>query len=374
MNSKLSRVSAAVFNKPWYVIPETLDEIAGIVRFHLAGGRLTHDELQARLATAAATNGPRRGQRTVGAIAVLPVYGVIMPRANLMTEFSGGATVSGIRESFREAMADDSVGSILLDFDSPGGYTDGVEELATEIREARGQGKPIVSIADYTMASAAYYLGSQADEVVASPSAMVGWIGTVLVHQEYSKADEAEGITTTIFRNPEGKYGGNEYEPLSEKARADFQQQIDDHSTQFVAAVSKGRGVSTAKVNADFGQGGGMSAARAKAAGLVDRVETLDATIRRLAAGKGPAGRGSGAWAGYTRVEGVAAQGLVDDPTEEEPPAPPVAPDPNDGGDASPADDPEGPPSGEAGTPPDVQQPALEDLELRQAKNRARAR
>src|SRR6185369_16665584 len=210
----------------------------------------------------------------------------IFPRANLMTEFSGGATVSGIRDAFREAMADEAVGSILFDVDSPGGYVDGVDELAAEIREARGQGKPIVAIADYTMASAAYYLASGVDEIVASPSAMVGWIGTVMVHQEFSKADELEGVTTTVIRNPARKYEVNGVEPLTDAARATLQQEVDDFSAAFHTAVSKGRGVSVGRVQSDFGQGTGMSAQRARAAGLVDRVEPIDATIKRMAAGK----------------------------------------------------------------------------------------
>jgi len=289
---KLSHVIAAVFDRPWFIRQSELSMMAELVRLHAAGGGLSQAEIRDRLDRAVATNGPRRGARTAGAVAVIPVYGLISPRATIMTEFSGGTTIDQIRSTFREVMADEAVGSVLFDFDSPGGYVDGIEELATEIREARGQGKPIVAIADYTMASAAYYLGAQADEVVASPSSDVGWIGTVLVHREFSKMDEAAGITTTIFRDPPGKYGGNEFEPLSDKAREELQQSVDDYSRQFHNAVAKARGVPVATVKADFGQGGGMTAARAKAAGLVDRVETIDETIRRLATGKGPASRG----------------------------------------------------------------------------------
>lgn len=297
MSTKLGRVAAAVFNRPWFIVPEQLDTIAELVRFHLEGGRLTRDEIDDRLAAATAAAGPRRGTRTEGAIAVIPIYGTIFPRSNLMTDFSGGATCSGIRAAFREALTDETVGSILFDIDSPGGYTDGIDELATEIREARGR-KPMVAIADYTMASAAYYLGAQADEVVASPSAMVGWIGTVLVHQEFSKMDEMDGVTTTILRDPPGKYGGNIYEPLSDKAKAEFQQSVDDSSAQFHTAVSKARGLSVARVRSDFGQGGGMTAARAKTAGMVDRVESLGDTLVRMATGKGPVSRGNTALSG----------------------------------------------------------------------------
>ena len=297
MDPRLSHVMATVYGKPWFIVPEQLAAIAEIVRFHAAGGRLTDPEMRERLAAAAAANGPRRGARASGAVAIIPMYGPIVPRANLMTEYSGGATISGMRAAFREALADESVGSILFDVDSPGGYTDGVEEFASEIRASRGQ-KPIVASANYSMASGAYYLSAQADEVVASPSSQVGWIGAAMVHQEESRYLDTEGVTTTIIRNPPGKLGGNPFEPLSDQARGEYQAFVDEVSAQFHAAVAKGRGVSVATVKGDFGQGGGMSASKAKAAGLVDRVETFDDTLRRLATGRGPMSRGATATGG----------------------------------------------------------------------------
>lgn len=362
MNNKLARISAAVYGRPWFIQQSQLDRIAELVRFHVEGGRLSRDEIAERLAEASDAAGPRtmaarpRLSSTLGSVAVIPIYGTIFPRANLMTDYSGGATISGIRQAFREALADDTVGSILFDIDSPGGYTDGVEELATEIREARGQ-KPMVSIADYTMASAAAYLGCQADEVVASPSSMVGWIGTVMVLQEFSKMDEMMGVTTNILRDPPGKYGGNEFEPLSDQARTELQQIVDDASAQFHSAMAKGRGITVAQVRADFGQGGGMSAARAKAAGLVDRVDTFDATVRRLATGKGPVSRGTSAIA-----EGVPYRVAAIE-----------------GGDATPGDDPDAAATGEPGTPPsDIDpEPAPDrstEAEAALALARARAR
>jgi signal peptide peptidase SppA len=343
--TKLSRVAASVFNHPWYIVPRQLDTIAELVRFHLEGGRLSRDEIGERLAAAQMAAGPRRGPRTQGAVAVIPISGTIFPHANLMTEISGGATVDGIRAAFREAMADESIGSILFDVDSPGGYTDGIEELATEIRNARGR-KPMSTIANYMMASAAYYLGAQADEIVASPSSEVGWIGTVMVLQEFSKMDEMDGVTTTILRDPPGKYGGNQYEPLSDQARAEFQAIIDERSAQFHSAVAKARGISAARVRSDYGQGGGMTASRAKAAGMVDRIESIDETIRRLASGKGPIPRGTSAQAA------------------------PVAAALTQEGGSKPADDPDASSSGEAGTPPDRSREAEAALALARARAR----
>ena len=350
-------VVQAVFGQPWMVRPETLDTMAALVRLRAEGGHLEPAEIRARLDGAAAAAGPRRGARTMGSVGVIPIYGLIMPRANLMTEMSGGTTLADIRAAFRQALEDESIGSILFDIDSPGGVTDGIEELATEIRDARGR-KPMVSIANYGMASAALYLGVQADEVVASPSSFVGWIGTVTWHTEFSKMDEMAGVKTTIVRDPAGKYGANEVEPISEKALAELQQQVGDLSAQFHSAVAKGRGVSVATVKSDFGQGGGMIAARAKAVGLVDRVETFDATVRRLASGRGPVPRGTGA-VGMLTTFSVTHEGGCNDRCEgdshylDNGPADalPLL-EPNEGGDAQPADDPDADASGEAGPPP----------------------
>jgi signal peptide peptidase SppA len=303
MNKKLSHVVQAVYGTPWFVLPSTLRTIAEVVRLHVDGDRLTPAEVRERLDAAAAATGPRRGGQIVSSVGVIPVYGVIMPRATLMTEYSGGATVQGITRSFRELLEDESVGSILFDIDSPGGYTDGVEELASEIRAARGR-KPIAAIADYTMASAAYYLGCQADEVIASPSALVGSIGCLIVHTEYSKMDEQLGITSTIIRRPPAKAESNEIEPLSDAARAALEERVGDYYGQFVDAVAKARGVTAAQVRAGYGEGRVLTAARAKSAGLVDRVDTFDNTIRRLATGKGPVSRGTSA-----RIEHFDGQG-----------------------------------------------------------------
>lgn len=286
----IPHVAAAVFGTPWFVLPESMATIAEVVGLRQAGSRLASEDVIARLQAAAAAAGPRAGQRSSGAVAILPVYGTIFHRANLMTEFSGGATVQGITRAFRDAMADESVGSVLLEFDSPGGEVAGIDELASEIHRARGR-KPIVAHANTLMASAAYYLAAQCDEIVAAPWAIVGSIGTVIVHQEFSRMDDAMGVTSTIIRRPEGKYRGSDLEPLDDATRDHLQSIVDDAYGQFVTAVARGRSTTVSKVKGGFGQGEVLPSQRALEAGLVDRVEPLEATIKRMASGK-PIGAG----------------------------------------------------------------------------------
>jgi signal peptide peptidase SppA len=280
-------VLAAAVRTPWAIDPDSQEwaAIRSVLSLRAGGGRLSDSEIRARVEEAQAAQGPRRGRgQTVGSIAVIPIYGVIMPRANLMTEFSGGATVQGLRAAFREAMADESIGSILFDVDSPGGQVGGIEELAAEIRAARGR-KPMAAISNGAMASAAYYLGAQADEVIATPSSLTGSIGVYTVYVDESRAADAAGLDVTIIKagkfKAEGAFG-----PLSPEAAAAVQQRVDDFYGQFVGAVAKARGVTTAAVRSGYGEGRALTADRAKAAGLVDRVDTFDGAIQRLGSGR----------------------------------------------------------------------------------------
>lgn len=282
-----AHIARAVFNRPWYLEERTFAIMVDLVTRRLAGDPLDAETIRANLAAAAAANGPRAGAPATGPVGHVPIYGVIMQRASLMSDMSGGTSVEQAARLFRRHMADPEIGSVLLEFDSPGGEVSGIEEFAAEIREARARAiKPIVGLANAMMLSAAYYLGAQADEIVASPSSVVGSIGVVFKHQEASRALDTAGITTTVIRQPERKAEANTVEPLTDDARALLQQEVDDYYGQFVAAVARGRGVSQAAVRAGYGQGTSLTAKRALDAGLVDRIDTLEGTVSRMTAGK----------------------------------------------------------------------------------------
>jgi signal peptide peptidase SppA len=362
--SNLSHVVQAVYGSPWFIEGETFEKIKAVVQLHVDGVRLSPEEIKAQVATAvtAADRGPRRGGGMRGTVAVIPIYGIIMPRATLMSEYSGGTAVQGLTRAFREALDDESVGSILFEVDSPGGQVDGIEELATEIRAARGR-KPMVAIANITMASAAYYLACQADEVVATPSGMVGSIGCLMAHTDTSAAEEKLGLKTTVISA--GKYKAETHGPLTDEARAHLQERVNDYNTMFVNAVAKARGVSAAAVRGGYGEGRALTAARAKDAGLVDRIDTFDATIRRLATGKGPASRGVGAEASARIIAAIRESG----PAETDPARVQWLL----GSEESAGDEPE-PDAAPAEEPAATADDHSTELELRRLKHRTRSR
>jgi signal peptide peptidase SppA len=207
------------------------------------------------------------------------------PQAALRTAGAngGGGGLQAFREGFREALRNDDVDTILIDVDSPGGSTSLITETATEIREARGE-KPIVAVANTQAASAAYWIASQADELIVTPSGYVGSIGTYLLHIDWSENNAQAGINPTYIFAGRHKVEGNPEEPLDEEARAEFQREVDEVNELFIQEVALGRGVPADTVRGEtFGEGRMLSANRAVAAGMADGVDTFEATVARLA-------------------------------------------------------------------------------------------
>jgi len=177
----------------------------------------------------------------VGSVAVLPILGVLQQKASWVTRYMGWTATEILERDVKAAIADSQVKGVILYCDSPGGVAVGNEEVARTIFQARGQ-KPIVAFVRGLCASAAYYLASAADRIVAGPSSTIGSIGTIWVHAEYSKLFAAMGIGVNVLRHGENKGIGNIYEPLTPAARAKLQKWIDDYGNQFEASVARGRG------------------------------------------------------------------------------------------------------------------------------------
>lgn len=270
---------------PWAVIPERLATYSNMLHRWASGQPASADILSGIAAdkiarTAKRDNNVRAGG---GSIAVLPLFGVVTQRGNMMDELSGGGSTSTQKfsQALNEALADDTVGQILIDIDSPGGSVYGVAELGAEIFAARAQ-KPIVAIANSLAASAAYWLGSQASEFYVTPGGEVGSIGVYMAHQDYSVMMAAEGVTTTFVKAGAFKTEGNPYQPLDDAAQAFLQTRVDDYYAAFTKAVAKGRGVAIDAVRNGMGQARCLGADAALAEKMVDGIATFDQVIRNM--------------------------------------------------------------------------------------------
>lgn len=227
----------------------------------------------------------RATSRSSGAVAVVPVRGFIAPKGSPLLSFFGGTGVDEVVAGVRRAVDDPGIRAVVMAFDSPGGTVDGVTEGAAALRALRGR-KPIIAVADTLMASAAFWLGAQADEVVASPSALVGSVGVFAGHVDESRALDAAGLVVTLIHYGEAKVDGASVAPLSDRARASIQRRVTQAGQQFEADVAAGRRVSVATVQRSYGAGAPLTAKDAKAAGVVDRVASFDSVLAGAGAGR----------------------------------------------------------------------------------------
>jgi HK97 family phage major capsid protein len=263
--------------------PSTLLLLREVISRRIAGERLDVEELAE--ITAAAPKRSAVSPTDGGSIAVLPLWGIIAPHQ--VNDLSSGPTTAldSWGALFDELVNDPKVGTIVLDVDSPGGSVDLVPETAAKIRAANAR-KEIVAVANTRIGSAAYWLASQAGQLVVSPSGAVGSIGVYAAHEDVSEQLAAEGVNVTLISAGAHKVDGNPFEPLSDDARATIQANVDAYYGMFVGDVAKGRGVEPSVVEKKFGQGRMVLAGDAVKAGMADRVATLEDTLARLLKGQ----------------------------------------------------------------------------------------
>ncbi len=280
-------VAAEFATIPWALMPERLNAYARILRRREAGLPVARGDNQPRQRVSAwdARKAPSQKaqaqKHATGGIAVLPLYGTIMQRANMMTDFCGGTSTQQFTQAFRDALADNTIGSILIDIDSPGGSVYGVGELADEIYQARGK-KSIVAYSNSLAASAAYWVGAACSEFYVTPGGEVGSIGVWMAHEDYSKAMDEQGVATTLISAGEFKTEGNPYQPLPDDAKAFMQSRVDDYYNAFTKGVAKGRGVGIGAVRGGMGQGRVLGADAALAEKMVDGIATLDEVVKKM--------------------------------------------------------------------------------------------
>ena len=253
------------------------------------------DEDFARMEAARAQN---VSASAAGSVAVIPVYGVICHRADMFSDYSGGTSTEKLTQQIRQAVNDPNVKAIVMDFDTPGGSTDGVDELATEIFNARKK-KSISAVSNCLCASAGYYLASQCTEIVVSPSSMTGSIGVYCEHDDYSGALEQAGVKITLISYGENKTEGNSAGPLTDAALEHLQEMVTTFGVMFEKAVARGRSGAQEDVHKKFGQGRVFDAKQAVKIGMADRVGTLDDVLGKY---------------GVTRNSGTGARAAVDAP------------------------------------------------------------
>ena len=220
-----------------------------------------------------------------GDIGVISIAGPLNNTDSWKNEYIGATGYPEIRAALVHAAQQDDVKAIVLDIKSGGGAVSGVTDTAELVAMVDQKVKPVYAFSDGMIASAAYWLGSSARSVDIGKVTEAGSIGVLTVHQDLSKLFADMGVKMTVLHAGEYKALGNSYEPLSDKARAEIQGQLDQMYTVFVQHVADSRGVSYAVADERMAQGRVFVGQAAVDAGLVDSVTSFDALLSKIQGG-----------------------------------------------------------------------------------------
>lgn len=265
----MSRAFELAASRPWLMLPDALDSLMAI-----ADRQGDPEALEARLGR------PLENTRVVSmrdGIAIIPVTGPIMRYANMFTRISGATSTQELATDLQAALDNPQVKGIILNVDSPGGEANGINELGDMVYAARGK-KPIKAYGGGTVASASYWIGSSADELIIDDTALLGSIG-VVVEVALREAREGEKRYTITSSNAPNKRPDLE----TEEGRAELSKTIDALGEVFVAKVARNLGVNPDQVPAMGDHGGLKVGAAAVASGLAHRLGSLESLITEMA-------------------------------------------------------------------------------------------
>jgi protease-4 len=200
------------------------------------------------------------------AVGVIEVTGPIITSKEIIEEI----------EKIRE---DDSIKSVVLRVDSPGGAVAASQEIFEAVTELK-KDKPVIASMGTVAASGGYYVSCAATEIFASSGTTTGSIGVRLEHlnigelMKWAKFDQ-ETIKSGKLKN---MFAINK--PLSSEAKVVLQSLVDEIHTQFEKIVSESRQLSDEKVK-EISDGRIFTGSMALKLGLIDHLGGFVSAVKR---------------------------------------------------------------------------------------------
>lgn len=293
--SKFARISSRLFNAPLMLRPEKAEMLCaalvdrlGIAKLDTIDGTslgaaqlrqkaMDDDGWYAKPKTARDMYEVRRG------VATISISGTLVHKLGGVEPYSGMTGYDSIERIVADAQANEEVGALLLDIDSPGGEVAGCFDFARKLRTmgARGEGKPIVAFANEMACSAAYAIASSCDAVMTTETGITGSIGVYTLMVDMTKGLQKGGIEVNMIRAGERKARGGPYEKADTETVSKLQTWVNETWMIFASHVAAGRPISAEAVLALEGQW--FTGAEALDLGLVDAVDSPEAIFEAVA-------------------------------------------------------------------------------------------
>lgn len=219
-----------------------------------------------------------------GRVAQVPIRGVMIKGIGPDAGDYGAVDTRLVRFAVDAAALDPEIASVLLVIDTPGGSVDGIAELADAIYAAR-QNKPVRAQVDGMMASAGFYVGSQAETIAAQRMDLIGSVGAAIRLYDYSGLFQDLGIEAVPIDTSPYKSTGMMGTKITGPQRDYLGELVDGIFADFLRMVRRGRGATMTAVDLEHISDARLHIApHARALGMIDTVQTLEETLAAMRA------------------------------------------------------------------------------------------
>lgn len=210
-------------------------------------------------------------------VAVIPLDGPLMK-----ADFCGWYGTASMLSFFQLAENTDSVKTIVLKIDSPGGTVDGTQAFADAVRASQ---KKTIAIVDNMMCSAAYWIGSSADEViVTSNTDIVGSIGTMASWYDRTQFLDKNGIVLREYTATRSKDKNKAFNDANKgDGKLLVQTMLDPLNSEFLDAVTANRAGKIDLKTEDVLSGKTYTSKDALKFGLVDKIMPMNEAMNYAA-------------------------------------------------------------------------------------------
>ncbi len=213
-------------------------------------------------------------------VAVINIQGLITGSA--MGGFGGSADgILPVLEHLRDAEKDDSVKSILLWVDSPGGSAAASQSVYARVMEVRAK-KPVVAGMGDIAASGGYYIASAATKIVAGPATETGSIGVIFHSINVAGLMGKYGVQENVIKSGTFKDMGSAFRQMTPQEQALIKDMIMDIYDQFVTDAASARNMPKQSVLA-LADGRVWTGRQALKLGLIDQLGSRDDAVKLAA-------------------------------------------------------------------------------------------
>ena len=224
-------------------------------------------------------NPPQRARSGAGEnqIALIYANGPILPNVESLFASMSVITPNTLKEAFEKARTDDSVRSVVLRIDSPGGSALASDLIWREVVLTQREKPVVVSMGDVA-ASGGYYIAMAAGTIVAHPSTLTGSIGVFGGKLNMKGFYNKVGVTKEIITYGQNATLYSDYGGFTPTERERVEKMMKTIYKDFVGKAAAGRGKSFDEID-EIAQGRVWTGKQAKVLGLVDVLGGLDTAL-----------------------------------------------------------------------------------------------